>query len=132
MFRVTKEIHFCYGHRLLDYEGKCRHLHGHNGRLEITLEAEGTDHRGMVVDFTDIKRVVKGWVDEHLDHKMILCRDDPILPSLREIGEPFFLLDETPAAENIAKLVYRFTVDHGFPVVKVRLWESETSWAEFG
>ena len=38
MFRVTREIFFCYGHRLLNYEGKCRHLHGHNGRAVITLE----------------------------------------------------------------------------------------------
>ena len=54
MFRVSKEIDFCYGHRLLRYEGKCRHLHGHNGRAVIVLEGESLDERGMLVDFADI------------------------------------------------------------------------------
>ena len=45
VYRVTKEIHFCYGHRLLDYAGKCRHLHGHNGKAVVTLEAAGPGRR---------------------------------------------------------------------------------------
>ena len=48
MFQVTREIRFCYGHRLLNYDGKCRHLHGHNGRAVITLQAEELDTLGMV------------------------------------------------------------------------------------
>ena len=58
MFRVTKEVHFCYGHRLLNYAGKCRNLHGHNGKAVITVETESLDALGMVVDFTEIKRVI--------------------------------------------------------------------------
>ena len=58
MFRVTREIRFCYGHRLLNYDSKCRHLHGHNGRAVITLETPQLDPLGMVVDFTRIKRIV--------------------------------------------------------------------------
>ena len=58
MYEVTRVIDFCYGHRLLNYAGKCRHLHGHNGRLEITLSASALDDRGMVLDFTQIKREV--------------------------------------------------------------------------
>ena len=46
MFQVTREIRFCYGHRLLDYDGKCRHLHGHNGRAVITLASETLDPLG--------------------------------------------------------------------------------------
>ena len=83
MFQVTKEIRFCYGHRLLKYEGKCRHLHGHNGRAVITLQAAGLDGLGMVMDFSQIKRVVGGWIDANLDHRMILHRDDPALPHLQ-------------------------------------------------
>ena len=56
MFRVTREIDFCYGHRLLNYEGKCRYLHGHNGRAVISIEGEKLDHRGMVLDFSDIRQ----------------------------------------------------------------------------
>ena len=51
LYRLLKEINFCYGHRLLDYEGRCAHPHGHNGRIQIELGAQGLDKRGMVYDF---------------------------------------------------------------------------------
>jgi 6-pyruvoyltetrahydropterin/6-carboxytetrahydropterin synthase len=129
MFSVTREITFCYGHRLLEYEGKCRHLHGHNGRAEITLAGEGLNHLGMVVDFGDVKRVVGRWIDEELDHRMLLRQDDPVLPALREQGEPLFVMDVNPTAENIAKLIFDYAADQGLPVVEVRLWETESSFA---
>lgn len=128
MFSVTRELHFCYGHRLLQYEGKCRHLHGHNGRAEITLAAEGLDRLGMVIDFGELKRVVGGWIDEALDHKMLLHRDDPVLPLLRERGEPVYVMDVNPTAENIAKLIYDHAAGRGLPVVEVKLWETESSY----
>jgi 6-pyruvoyltetrahydropterin/6-carboxytetrahydropterin synthase len=131
MFRVTREITFCYGHRLLNYEGKCRHLHGHNGRVVITLEAAELDPLGMVMDFSRIKRVVSTWIDETLDHRMLLHRDDPALPFLRQQGEPVFVMDVNPTAENIAKLIYDFAAAKGFPVVEVRLWETESCYATY-
>src|ERR1700751_4283233 len=100
MYQVTKEIRFCYGHRLLNYDGKCRHLHGHNGRAQITLQGPGLDGRGMLVDFGEIKRKVQRWIDENLDHNMILCRDDPLLPILRQQGERVYVMDCNPTAEN--------------------------------
>jgi 6-pyruvoyltetrahydropterin/6-carboxytetrahydropterin synthase len=125
MFRVTREIAFCYGHRLLNYDGKCRHLHGHNGRAEITLEGPSLDPRGMLVDFAEIKRQVQTWIDENLDHNMLLCRDDPLLPMLRERGERVFVMDENPTAENIARLIFERAHQAGLPVVEVVLWETE-------
>src|SRR5437764_14600119 len=88
MFRVSREIDFCYGHRLLNYDGKCKYLHGHNGRAVITIEAAGLDDRGMVLDFSDIKNVVSLWIDENLDHRMILNRNDPARAALEKLGEP--------------------------------------------
>jgi 6-pyruvoyltetrahydropterin/6-carboxytetrahydropterin synthase len=131
MFSVTREITFCYGHRLLDYDGKCRHLHGHNGRAVITLAAPALDQLGMVVDFTRLKRVVGAWIDEHLDHKMLLHKDDPMLPLLRQQGEPVFVFDVNPTAENIARLIFDFTAEQGFPVVEVKLWETESCFATY-
>jgi 6-pyruvoyltetrahydropterin/6-carboxytetrahydropterin synthase len=131
MYRVTREIHFCYGHRLLNYDGKCRHLHGHNGRAVITLAAATLDRLGMVMDFSHIKRVVTSWIDETLDHKMLLHRDDPVLPFLREQGEPVYVLDVNPTAENIARLIYDFAAGQGFPVVEVQLWETEHCFATY-
>jgi 6-pyruvoyltetrahydropterin/6-carboxytetrahydropterin synthase len=132
MFRVTREIDFCYGHRLLNYEGKCKHLHGHNGRAVIAIEAPELDHRGMVLDFSDIKRVVSNWIDENLDHRMLLQRSDPAVPALSELGEPMFLMDANPTAENIAKLIFDFTASQGFPIVECRLWETPRCFATYG
>ena len=131
MFQVTREIDFCYGHRLLNYEGKCKFLHGHNGRAVITLEAESLDHRGMVLDFSDIKRVVATWIDDNLDHRMILNRADPAVPMLQQMGEPMYLIDANPTAESIARLIYDFTAEHGFPVVDVQLWETPHCYATY-
>lgn len=131
MFTVTKKIEFCYGHRLLKYEGKCRHLHGHNGILEIDLATEDLDGRGMVIDFGDIKSRLKSWIDATLDHQMILCKDDPMVPVLTEKGESFKTIDDNPTAENLAKLIFNQARALGLPVIEVRLWETPTSRASY-
>lgn len=131
MFRVTREIHFCYGHRLLNYHGKCRHLHGHNGRAIVVLEAAELDALGMVVDFSLIKARLGAWIDENLDHQMILHRDDPALPFLRQQGEPVCVVDVNPTAENIARLIFEQARKLGLPVVEVTLWETENSHATY-
>jgi 6-pyruvoyltetrahydropterin/6-carboxytetrahydropterin synthase len=125
MFQVTREIEFCYGHRLLNYDGKCRHLHGHNARAVITLQGSALDRCGMLVDFAEIKAKVQSWIDENLDHTMLLCRADPLLPILLERGERVFVMDQNPTAENIAQLIYERAAQSGLPVAKVVLWETE-------
>jgi 6-pyruvoyltetrahydropterin/6-carboxytetrahydropterin synthase len=131
MFRVTKEIDFCYGHRLLNYDGKCKYLHGHNGKAVIVLEGQQLDHRGMVVDFSDIKKQVAGWIDANLDHRMILHEADPIVPILQKLGEPMHIVSENPTAETIAKLIYDFAKSHQLPVKEVSLWETFNSYATY-
>ena len=131
MFRVTREIDFCYGHRLLNYEGKCKYLHGHNGRAVIAIESDSLDKRGMVVDFSDIKRIVSNWIDENLDHRMILHRDDPARAYLEKLGEPLYLIDSNPTAENIAKLIFDYAKSQGIPIVETRLWETPNCFATY-
>jgi 6-pyruvoyltetrahydropterin/6-carboxytetrahydropterin synthase len=131
MYRVTREIDFCYGHRLLNYQGKCRHLHGHNGLALITVESTSLDPRGMVLDFSEIKRVMSGWIDQSLDHRMLLSRDDPAVAVLQKLGEPVFLMDVNPTAENIARLLFDKAVELGFPVCEVRLWETPRCFATY-
>jgi len=131
MFRVTREIDFCYGHRLLNYDGKCKYLHGHNGRAVIAIESASLDKRGMVVDFSDIKRIVSNWIDENLDHRMILHRDDPARPYLEKLGEPLYLVDTNPTAENIAKLIFDYAKSQGIPIVEARLWETPHCFATY-
>jgi 6-pyruvoyltetrahydropterin/6-carboxytetrahydropterin synthase len=131
MFQVAREIEFCYGHRLLNYDGKCKNLHGHNGKAVIVLEGESLDERGMVVDFSDIKRHVSSWIDANLDHRMILNKADPFLKYLQQQGEPVFVIDANPTAENIAKLIYDFARSQKLPVAEVSLWETFKSYATY-
>jgi 6-pyruvoyltetrahydropterin/6-carboxytetrahydropterin synthase len=131
MYAVTKRIDFCYGHRLLDYDGVCKHPHGHNAVAEIEVRAEVLDSRNMVVDFSDIKRAVKTWIDRELDHKMILRHDDPLVESLRTLGEPVYVLDSNPTVERLASLIFEAARGEGLPVVRVTVWETPTSWATY-
>jgi 6-pyruvoyltetrahydropterin/6-carboxytetrahydropterin synthase len=131
MFNVTKNIEFCYGHRLTRYTGKCQHLHGHNGRVEIELTGEELDERGMLADFGDIKRLMKAWIDENLDHRMILKNDDPYAALLKAQGEPVFVIEDNPTAEALAKLIFLKARELGLPVSRVRMWETSDSFAAF-
>jgi 6-pyruvoyltetrahydropterin/6-carboxytetrahydropterin synthase len=131
MYLVTKRLEFCYGHRLLDYDGVCKHPHGHNALAEIEVKTGQLDTRNMVCDFSDIKRIVKGWIDRELDHKMILRHDDPLVAPLAALGEPMYLVDSNPTVERIAKLIFDYATEQGLPVVRVTVWETPTSFAEF-
>ncbi len=130
-YQVTKTIEFSYGHRLLNHNGKCRYLHGHNGMLEIDVDADVLDDMGMVIDFTRVNEIVKTWVDENLDHRMLLCRADPALPVLQNANEPVYVMEENPTAENIAALVWKAAHKAGLDVTEVRLWETSTSRASY-
>jgi len=131
MYQVTRVIHFCYGHRLMNYQGKCRHLHGHNGKVEIELSRDALDQRGMVMDFDEIKRSIQSWIDQELDHKMLLRKDDPAIPALTQLGEPLYLLQDNPTAERIAQLIFEYAQSQQFPVTAVRLWETAHSFATY-
>ena len=131
MYAVTKRIEFCYGHRLLDYNGMCAHPHGHNAVAELEIQSDVLDRRNMVMDFSDIKRAMKTWVDRELDHKMILRADDPLTPILEQLGEPVYKLDSNPTAERIARLIFDVARQQGLPVARVTVWETPDSWATY-
>ncbi|MEJ2529398.1 MAG: 6-carboxytetrahydropterin synthase [Gammaproteobacteria bacterium] len=131
MYTITKEIHFCYGHRLLDHQGKCRHLHGHNATAVIQLESDQLDKLGMVCDFSEIGSYVRQWISQTLDHNMLLHRDDPVLPLLQEAGESVYVMQNNPTAENIARLIYEYVEAGGFPVVEVAIHETNSAFASY-
>jgi 6-pyruvoyltetrahydropterin/6-carboxytetrahydropterin synthase len=97
----------------------------------ITLESKVLDERGMVEDFSEVKRLVWSWLDEEIDHTLLLHRDDPILPVLQSAGERVMVTDENPTAEVIARMIYEFVAGKGYPVTGVTLWETETSHASY-
>ncbi|SRR5579885_2290192 len=131
MYKMSREISFCYGHRLLNYSGKCRYLHGHNGRAIITLQCDELDSLGMVLDFSDLKQVVVPWIENEIDHRMLLHKDDPFVQILKDMGEPIKILECNPTAENIARLIFDFVKSSGYPVSDVVLWETASCFATY-
>lgn len=129
MFTITKEVYFCYGHRLMNHPGKCRHLHGHSVKAAISIEQETLNDQGMVCDFADIKCCVEGYIEEYLDHNFLLHKDDPLIPALKINNERFWALDEHPTAEVLSKMIYRHLKDTGFDVSQVVLWETASAYA---
>src|SRR5207302_10250405 len=109
--------------------GKCRYFHGHNGKVEVQLSAEALDAIGMVRDFSQIKQILQTWVDQTLDHRMLLHEKDPLRGALEKAGEPVYVLKSNPTAENIARLIYETAQAKGLPVTSVTLWETPNSFA---
>lgn len=131
MYSVTREFTFCYGHRLFGYEGKCRFLHGHNAKVRVTLAVPELNQQGMVLDFSELKSLVADWIDAHWDHRVILCREDPMAEILSQAGEPLFIVDQSPTAEYLAQFLFKVVQDKGFPVCKVEFWETDKCFATY-
>ena len=123
MFQVTVEDTFAAGHYLRNYRGKCENPHGHNYKVRVTLCGEELDRAGLLLDFKDLKDVMRETV-ERLDHQMI------------NDLEPFTVLN--PSAENLAKYFYdqaqtklRAATDGRVRVKDVTVWETETTTATY-
>lgn len=116
-YQVSIEVRFSSAHRLLGYSGKCACLHGHSYKATITVESDQVDSQGFVVDFGDLKKAIKWWIDEQLDHNAILRIDDPLanfiageVVSGRNGGKAPFLMTDNPTAENIAFQIWSFVL----------------------
>jgi 6-pyruvoyltetrahydropterin/6-carboxytetrahydropterin synthase len=123
---VTTKVEVAIGHRLLGYEGKCGHIHGHNYVFEITVQGN-PDGLGMVYDFKDLKKSLREILDP-FDHALVLHHEDPageLLPM-----EKLVLLSVNPTAENFASLVYGKLVDRNYAPARVVVKETEDGWAE--
>lgn len=129
MFTITKEVYFCYGHRLMNHPGKCRNLHGHSVKVAISVKHDTLNEQGMVCDFADIKESVEAYIEQNLDHNFLLHKDDPLIPALKENNERHWALDEHPTAEVLSKMIFRHLKDIGFNVSEVVLWETASAYA---
>lgn len=129
MFSVSKSFSFCYAHRLLNDPGKCKNLHGHTGRVVVSLNSKDTNEIGMVCHFDRLKETIGKWINDNLDHKTILSKSDPIAGYLNKNGEKVFEMNQNPTAENIAKLIYDKSVELGLKLSKVEVWESDSASA---
>jgi 6-pyruvoyltetrahydropterin/6-carboxytetrahydropterin synthase len=138
--QVLRRIHFCAGHRLLGHGGKCENLHGHNYIAEICVAASDVDRIGRVVDFAELKRLFKGWIDEHWDHGFIVYDQDADAIRAVESVSPnkVYRLGANPTAENLAKHLLQVVgpkLLSGFSgtalkVTRVAVWETDDTCAE--
>ncbi len=131
MYKISKQIHFCYGDRLLRHKGKCARLHGHNGVAEIVCRSAELDKNRMVVDFDRVSETINAWIMNNLDHRMILSAKDPVAPLLKKQKEPFFEMSDDPTAEAMAELIFGHARRLGLPVVRVTMWETPSSSASY-
>ncbi len=103
--RITKEFDFEAAHALDGYEGKCQHIHGHSYHLKVTLIGEPLEDEclsdcGMVVDFGDIKKIVRGHVYEEFDHRLIIRKDSRFKGIEKTDGRVRYV-DYQPTCENM-------------------------------
>jgi 6-pyruvoyltetrahydropterin/6-carboxytetrahydropterin synthase len=129
MFTITKEVYFCYGHRLMNHAGKCKNLHGHSVKASVSIRSDKLNDQDMVCDFADIRDCVEAYVEQNLDHNFLLHKNDPIIPKLVESNERFLALDEHPTAEVLCKMIYRHLKLCKFEVSQVTLWETASAFA---
>ena len=102
---IMRRVKFCAGHRLHHHGGKCEFFHGHNYVADFYVTAQETDDVGRVIDFADLKRLFKGWLDEHWDHGFILNEaDENGIQAIKQV-EPskYYVLPNNPTAENMAQ-----------------------------
>lgn len=131
MFTVAKELHFSYAHRLMNHGGKCKHLHGHNARVQIEVDSPALNEMNMVIDFSDLRDKVGRWIDSVLDHKTILWSEDPLVKVLQDKGEPVVVMNESPTAEALAKWIFDAAQESGIAVKRVIFWETVDSCAVY-
>ena len=135
--QCVRRVQFCAGHRVWKHESKCAHLHGHNYVVFFHATAESLDGLGRVIDFSELKSRLGGWIEENWDHGFILNRNDhEAIEAVTAIPrQKLYLLDSNPTAENLAQhlltVVSRRQMDDaGVHVVKVVMCETENSYAE--
>lgn len=132
----TRRILFCAGHRVMNHESKCANLHGHQYELFVTAKAVRLDSIGRVIDFSVLKQVIGGWIDEHWDHGTILSEDDhQWIAAFVAARSKLFILPHNPTAENMAYYLLNFfgprmMSDYGVQIVKIKLYETENCYAE--
>ena len=142
--QITTRLEFDAGHRIPNHNSQCRNLHGHRYALEITLSGdiinqEKASENGMVMDFSDVKKIAKDCVVDVWDHAFLVFVDDlPVLDFLNSLpNHKTVIFARVPTAENMAaeafrilKSEYKDTYGNHLKLERVRLYETPNSWAD--
>ena len=140
--RITKEFSFETGHALYGYDGKCKNVHGHSYKLSVTVIGVPISDRnnvkfGMVIDFSDLKKIVKEEIVDHFDHATVFNETTPHLELANELksrGHHVILVDYQPTSENMVtdfaeKIKSR--LPKSIQLHSLKLQETDTSFAEW-
>ena len=140
--RITKQFSFETGHALYGYDGKCKNVHGHSYKLSVTVIGTPISDRnnvkfGMVIDFSDLKKIVKEDIVDIFDHATVFNETTPHIELAQELksrGHEVILVDYQPTSENMvidfAKKIQR-RLPESIKLHSLRLQETETSFAEW-
>lgn len=140
--RITKQFTFETAHALYGYDGKCKNIHGHSYQLDVTVIGEPISDMsnvkcGMVIDFGDLKRIVKTEIVDRMDHAIILNKNTPhieLAHTLKTSGHHVILVDYQPTSENMIvdfaeKIKNKLQADIQLHSLKLR--ETGTAFAEW-
>jgi len=143
MYRITKEFKFPMGHRLSKHKGLCHNLHGHNFKVQVTVESEELNSNDMVIDFSDLKKVVNSILKE-FDHAMVLNPQDTDTIEYMKSNDNLLIFitdefdDQDPTAEILSKYLYEEINRHLYlhsdnlvSVYSVKVWENDSGMAEY-
>lgn len=140
--RITKQFTFETGHALYGYDGKCRNVHGHSYKLSVTVIGQPITDKtnvkyGMVIDFTDLKRIVKEEVVDQFDHATVFNKNTPHIELAKELetrGHHVILVEYQPTSENLV-IDFAERIKNRLPenikLFSLRLQETESSYAEW-
>lgn len=142
--QITTRLEFDAGHRIPDHKSQCRNLHGHRYALEITLSGDiisqqEVSENGMVMDFSDVKKIARESVVDLWDHAFLVYKDDKAvldflnsLPNHKTVIFPCVPTAENMAAEafRVLKHQYKDTYGNHLKLERVRLYETPNSWAD--
>jgi 6-pyruvoyltetrahydropterin/6-carboxytetrahydropterin synthase len=141
---ITTRLEFDAGHRIPNHKSNCKNLHGHRYAIEVTVtgpiheDSESSDF-GMVIDFSDVKQIIKDLVVERWDHAFIVYQDDKeIINFLNTIpNHKTVIFPVVPTAENMASEAYRILsvefnkrFNHQLTIKRIRMYETPNSWAD--
>jgi 6-pyruvoyltetrahydropterin/6-carboxytetrahydropterin synthase len=139
--RVTKEFSFEMAHALWNYDGACRNIHGHSYTLSISvigypIQDEANSKLGMVLDFSDLKNIVKSEIIDVFDHSLVVNSIAPsvMLNNVEQMFEKYYILNYQPTCENLV-IDFAFRIKNKLPLncklFSVKLKETASSYAEW-
>lgn len=137
MFKTAKQFTFDMAHILDGHDGKCQNLHGHTYILQVEISGslhESGAKKGMVIDFSDLKDVVKTHILDKMDHAFIYDttneRETQIANLLNQLNSKTYGISTRTTAEEIARHIFQILQLY-LSVTLVRLWETPSSYCEY-